>query len=147
MGVVKPLHQVGVTRAARCRTHRKLAGGQGICLSGEGCGFLVADVNPVDRGAADCVNNRVQGVTHEAINALDTLRLESFYELFCVIFRHITASFRISLKDFVTRKSLENLHTPVSPYSHCHANKLLKTHAHPTRVTRSTRPSTGLKLQ
>ena len=73
VGIVQALDQVGIARAAGCGTYSQLAGGQGICLGSEGCCFLVADVNPLDGGATNGIHDRVQGVTDEAINALDTL--------------------------------------------------------------------------
>ena len=96
VGVVKPLHQVGVARAAGSRTHGELAGGQRVCLSSKSSSFLVADVDPFDGGTAHRIHDWVQGVTNQTINALDALRLESFYDLFCVILCHITTSFRNS---------------------------------------------------
>ena len=73
VGVIQALDEVSVARTAGCSTYCQLAGGQGICLSGEGCSLLIADVNPLDGGATNCIHNRIQRVTDQAINALDTL--------------------------------------------------------------------------
>ena len=73
VGIIKALDEVGIARAAGGRTHCQLAGGQRVRLGGKGCGFLIAHVDPLDRGAAHRVHDRVEGVSHEAINVLDAL--------------------------------------------------------------------------
>ena len=88
VGVVKPLDKVSITRAARGSAHGQLAGGERIRLRGEGGSLLIADVDPLNRGAAHRIHDGVKGVTHEAVNALDALGLEHLDELCSVCACH-----------------------------------------------------------
>ena len=90
VGVVKPLHQVGISWPAGGGAHGEFASNEGFCASGESCGFLIVDVDPFHVFVATHgINDGVQAVTDEAVNVSHALFGEGVDKEVCVGFRHV----------------------------------------------------------
>src|SRR5579875_693714 len=71
MGVIQPLDQMRVPRAAAARAHRQPPGQLRLGRRGKRSGLLVADVDPLDPvSSPDGVDHRIQAVTDHAVDAL-----------------------------------------------------------------------------
>jgi hypothetical protein len=72
VGVVEPLHEVRVPRAAAAGAHREPAGELRLGGGREGAGLLVVHVHPLDVGVApDRVGQRVQAVPDQPVHPAD----------------------------------------------------------------------------
>src|SRR5262245_20970310 len=79
MTIVKPVDEVQVARTAATGADRKLAGEMRLGAGGEGRGFLVAHMNPVDAfDAAQRVGEPVERIAYDAVDTPDTGLLQRF---------------------------------------------------------------------
>jgi len=70
--VVQALGQVGVAGSAAAGADRQPAGELRLRRSGERCGLLVADMNPLNAlSSADRVHDGVEAVADDAVHAVD----------------------------------------------------------------------------
>ena len=89
--VVQAVNQVKVARTAGAGAHGELAGQLRFSRSSEGSGLLMAYMDPVDptlggtASLTDGVDDRIEGVSYDAIYPADTGIDELGHELFCDI--------------------------------------------------------------
>ncbi|MPM39416.1 hypothetical protein SDC9_86049 [bioreactor metagenome] len=97
VGVVQAVDQVQVARAAGTGADRQLTGELGVRGGGEGGRLLVSYVDPVDptvgraAGTADGVDDRIERVADDPVDATDTGLLELSDELFGELHRACTS--------------------------------------------------------
>jgi hypothetical protein len=73
VGIEQPVDEVQVPRATAPRAYRQFACQLCFGASGESGSLFVTDMNPLDLATAvQSVDYRVETVTHEPINTLDT---------------------------------------------------------------------------
>ena len=89
VGVIEAIDEVQVAWAATASAGHELAGQVRLGAGGEGCCFLMANVNPVHApfcsrpSLADRINDGVQAVTDNAIHPADACRNQLRDDLVC----------------------------------------------------------------
>jgi hypothetical protein len=83
VGVVQPVDQVQVTRAAAARADRQVAGELGLRPGRERPALFVADVYPLEGAAAEGVGHRVEAVADDAVDLPDAGKGQGVHQMFC----------------------------------------------------------------
>ena len=98
VGVVEAVDEVEVPRAARARAHGEFTCHLRVRAGGEGCGLLVTNVDPVDAaasrtaGATHRIDDRVETVAHDSVDAAHPCGLQLLDDLLCQLHPYSSAS-------------------------------------------------------